>query len=110
MSKEGIFSVFSLHNTEISAYIIYIFAQCLMPETVELQIEEVSEAALVERIRLRKVKAAVDMYDQLVQAGRRISRNRISDDTRLQFIYVVVRRLGEKLKICVSPSCIYSRF
>ncbi|XP_060783415.1 small ribosomal subunit protein mS39 isoform X1 [Neoarius graeffei] len=42
---------------------------CLMPETVELQIEEVSQAALVERIRLRKVKAAVDMYDQLVQAA-----------------------------------------
>lgn len=49
-----------------------------MPETVELQIEEVSEAALVERIRLRKVKAAVDMYDQLVQAGGRISQKRIS--------------------------------
>lgn len=49
-----------------------------MPETVALQIEEVSEAALVERIRLRNVKAAVDMYDQLVQAGRKISQNRIS--------------------------------
>ncbi|XP_048087031.1 pentatricopeptide repeat domain-containing protein 3, mitochondrial [Alosa alosa] len=42
---------------------------CLMPETFQLQIEEVSEAALVERILLRKVKAAVDMYDQLVQSG-----------------------------------------
>lgn len=49
-----------------------------MPETVKLQIEEVSEAALVERIRLRKVMAAVDMYDQLVQAGRRISQDGIS--------------------------------
>lgn len=60
--------------------------QCLMPETMELQIEEVSEAALVERIRLRKVKAAVDMYDQLVQAGRKISQNRIPHNTSLQFI------------------------
>lgn len=40
-----------------------------MPETVEPQIEEVSEAALVERIQLRKVGAAVDLYDQLLQAG-----------------------------------------
>lgn len=44
--------------------------QCLMPETMELRIEEVSEAALLERIMLRKVKAAVDMYDQLLQAGK----------------------------------------
>lgn len=41
-----------------------------MPETMELCIEEVSEAALLERIMLRKVKAAVDMYDQLLQAGK----------------------------------------
>lgn len=64
---------------------MFVLWQCLMPETVELQIEEVSQAALVERIRLRKVKAAVDMYDQLVQAGRRISQNRISHNTQLQF-------------------------
>ncbi|KAL0973945.1 hypothetical protein UPYG_G00213280 [Umbra pygmaea] len=42
---------------------------CLMPETMELRIEDVCEAALLERIKLRKVKAAVNMYDQLLQAG-----------------------------------------
>lgn len=40
-----------------------------MPETVSLRLEEVSEEALKERIHLRKVTAAVDMYDQLLQAG-----------------------------------------
>ncbi|XP_034545147.1 pentatricopeptide repeat domain-containing protein 3, mitochondrial [Notolabrus celidotus] len=42
---------------------------CLMPETVSLCLEEVSEDALKERIKLRKVKAAVEMFDQLLQAG-----------------------------------------
>uniref|UniRef100_A0A7N8YM63 Small ribosomal subunit protein mS39 n=1 Tax=Mastacembelus armatus TaxID=205130 RepID=A0A7N8YM63_9TELE len=42
---------------------------CLMPETVSLRLEEVSEEALKERISLSKVTAAVDMYDQLLQAG-----------------------------------------
>uniref|UniRef100_A0A671SAH1 Small ribosomal subunit protein mS39 n=1 Tax=Sinocyclocheilus anshuiensis TaxID=1608454 RepID=A0A671SAH1_9TELE len=46
---------------------------CLMPETLEAQIEEASEAALIERIRMRKVKAAVDLYDQLLQAGTSVS-------------------------------------
>uniref|UniRef100_A0A671NUL3 Small ribosomal subunit protein mS39 n=1 Tax=Sinocyclocheilus anshuiensis TaxID=1608454 RepID=A0A671NUL3_9TELE len=46
---------------------------CLMPETLEAQIEEVSEAALIERIHMRKVKAAVDLYDQLQQAGTPVS-------------------------------------
>uniref|UniRef100_A0A3Q1FGI5 Small ribosomal subunit protein mS39 n=1 Tax=Acanthochromis polyacanthus TaxID=80966 RepID=A0A3Q1FGI5_9TELE len=46
---------------------------CLMPETVSLCLEEVSEEALKERINLRKVTAAVDMYDQLVQAGTAVS-------------------------------------
>lgn len=40
-----------------------------MPEHFEPQIEDVSEAALQERIKLRKVKASVDMFDQLLQAG-----------------------------------------
>ena len=40
-----------------------------MPEYFEPQIEGVSEAALQERIKLRKVKASVDMFDQLLQAG-----------------------------------------
>lgn len=44
-------------------------SQCLMPEYFEPQIEDVSEAALKERIKLKKVKAAVDMFDQLLQAG-----------------------------------------
>ncbi|KAF5896940.1 pentatricopeptide repeat domain-containing protein 3, mitochondrial [Clarias magur] len=60
---------------------------CLMPETVELQIEEVSEAALVERIRLRKVKAAVDMYDQLVQAGTTMSMDLTNDLLDLICLY-----------------------
>ncbi|XP_054453669.1 pentatricopeptide repeat domain-containing protein 3, mitochondrial [Anoplopoma fimbria] len=46
---------------------------CLMPETVTLLIEEMSEEALKERISLRKVTAAVDMYDQLLQAGTAVS-------------------------------------
>lgn len=40
-----------------------------MPETLEARIEDLSEAALTERIELRKVRAAVDLYDQLLQAG-----------------------------------------
>ncbi|CAO2605382.1 Pentatricopeptide repeat domain-containing protein 3, mitochondrial, partial [Lemmus lemmus] len=46
---------------------------CLMPESFEPQIEDVSEAALKERIRLRKVKASVDLFDQLLQAGTTVS-------------------------------------
>lgn len=46
---------------------------CLMPEYFEPQIEDVSEAALKERIKLRKVKASVDMFDQLLQAGTTVS-------------------------------------
>ena len=40
-----------------------------MPESVGVQIEEVSEEALRERVKLRKVTAAVTLYDQLLQAG-----------------------------------------
>ncbi|XP_067838448.1 small ribosomal subunit protein mS39 [Heptranchias perlo] len=46
---------------------------CLMPEQLEPLINEVSESALKERIQLRKVKASVDLYDQLVQAGTPVS-------------------------------------
>ncbi|CAN9514673.1 unnamed protein product [Ophioblennius macclurei] len=46
---------------------------CLMPESVSLRLEEVSEEALKERISLRKVTAAVDMFDQLQQAGTEVS-------------------------------------
>ncbi|XP_038157381.1 pentatricopeptide repeat domain-containing protein 3, mitochondrial [Cyprinodon tularosa] len=46
---------------------------CLMPESVALRLEEVSEAALRERISLRKVSAAVEMYDQLLQSGTPVS-------------------------------------
>ncbi|XP_017392121.1 pentatricopeptide repeat domain-containing protein 3, mitochondrial isoform X2 [Cebus imitator] len=46
---------------------------CLMPEYFEPQIEDVSEAALKERIKLRKIKASVDMFDQLLQAGTTVS-------------------------------------
>lgn len=44
-----------------------------MPEAVSLQLEEISEEALKERISLRKVGAAVDMYDQLLQSGAAVS-------------------------------------
>ncbi|XP_030693311.1 small ribosomal subunit protein mS39 isoform X1 [Globicephala melas] len=46
---------------------------CFMPEYFEPQIEDISEAALQERIKLRKVKASVDMFDQLLQAGTTVS-------------------------------------
>lgn len=46
---------------------------CLMPETVSLRLEEVSEEALKERISLRRVTAAVDMFDQLLQDGKTVS-------------------------------------
>ncbi|XP_028271641.1 small ribosomal subunit protein mS39 [Parambassis ranga] len=46
---------------------------CLMPETVSLHLEDVSEEALKERIKLRRSAAAVDMYDQLLQAGTVVS-------------------------------------
>ncbi|XP_051010674.1 pentatricopeptide repeat domain-containing protein 3, mitochondrial [Acomys russatus] len=46
---------------------------CLMPEYFEPQIEDVSEAALKERIKLKKVKASVDLFDQLLQAGTVVS-------------------------------------
>ncbi|KAJ8269416.1 hypothetical protein COCON_G00120230 [Conger conger] len=52
---------------------------CLMPENLEPQIEEVCEAALVERIKLMKVKAAVDMYDQLLQNGTVVSTDSTND-------------------------------
>lgn len=40
-----------------------------MPESIAVQLEEVSEEALKERVKLRKVTAAVTLYDQLMQAG-----------------------------------------
>ncbi|XP_030046922.1 small ribosomal subunit protein mS39 isoform X2 [Microcaecilia unicolor] len=46
---------------------------CLMPETLQPQIEGVSEAALKELIQLRRVKSAVDMFDQLLQSGTTVS-------------------------------------
>lgn len=43
--------------------------QCLMPVTLTPQLEGVNEEALRERINLRMVKASVDLFDQLLQAG-----------------------------------------
>ncbi|XP_071313145.1 small ribosomal subunit protein mS39 isoform X2 [Trachinotus anak] len=60
---------------------------CLMPETVSLRLEEVSEEALKERINLRKVSAAVDMYDQLVQAGTAVSMETTHDLLDLICLY-----------------------
>ncbi|KAG8591159.1 hypothetical protein GDO81_000068 [Engystomops pustulosus] len=42
---------------------------CLMPESIQPQIEGISEEALGERIKLRRVKDSVDLFDQLVQGG-----------------------------------------
>ncbi|KAM6953304.1 small ribosomal subunit protein mS39 [Aplochiton taeniatus] len=52
---------------------------CLIPEDIEPRLEEVSEAALVERISLRKVKAAVEMYDLLLQSGTAVSMERTNE-------------------------------
>lgn len=41
----------------------------LMPENVQPRVEGISEEALTERIKLRKIKESVDLYDQLLQAG-----------------------------------------
>lgn len=46
---------------------------CLMPEYLEPRIEGVSEAALKERVKLKRVKASVDIFDQLLQAGTTVS-------------------------------------
>lgn len=46
---------------------------CLMPESVSPALDEVSEAALKERLSLRRVTAAVDMFDQLMQSGVTVS-------------------------------------
>ncbi|XP_026573088.1 pentatricopeptide repeat domain-containing protein 3, mitochondrial [Pseudonaja textilis] len=46
--------------------------QSLMPKTLVLELEEVSEVALKNLIQLRKVKASVNMFDQLLQAGTSI--------------------------------------
>ncbi|XP_040903378.1 pentatricopeptide repeat domain-containing protein 3, mitochondrial isoform X2 [Toxotes jaculatrix] len=60
---------------------------CLMPETVSLRLEEMSEEALKERISLRKVTAAVDMYDQLLQAGTAVSMETTHDLLDLICLY-----------------------
>ncbi|XP_029297173.1 small ribosomal subunit protein mS39 [Cottoperca gobio] len=60
---------------------------CLMPETVSLHLEELSEEALKERINLRRVTAAVDMYDQLMQAGTAVSTDTTHDLLDLICLY-----------------------
>ncbi|KAM8732557.1 small ribosomal subunit protein mS39 [Acanthopagrus schlegelii] len=60
---------------------------CLMPESVTLRLEEVSEEALKERISLRKVTAAADMYDQLMQAGTEVSMETTHDLLDLICLY-----------------------
>ncbi|XP_044303344.1 pentatricopeptide repeat domain-containing protein 3, mitochondrial isoform X1 [Varanus komodoensis] len=47
---------------------------CLMPEGFNIvQNEDMNESTLKNQIQLRKVKASVEMYDQLLQAGACIS-------------------------------------
>ncbi|XP_034038232.1 pentatricopeptide repeat domain-containing protein 3, mitochondrial [Thalassophryne amazonica] len=60
---------------------------CLMPDTLSLCIEEVSEEALKERIKLRRVRNAVDMYDQLLQAGTVLSMETIHELLDLICLY-----------------------
>nr|XP_033488912.1 pentatricopeptide repeat domain-containing protein 3, mitochondrial [Epinephelus lanceolatus] len=60
---------------------------CLMPETVSLLLEEVTEEALNERINLRRVTAAVDMYDRLLQAGTAVSMETTHDLLDLICLY-----------------------
>ncbi|XP_035525803.1 pentatricopeptide repeat domain-containing protein 3, mitochondrial [Morone saxatilis] len=60
---------------------------CLMPENLSLRLEEVSEEALKERISLRRVRAAVDMYDHLLQAGTAVSMETTHDLLDLICIY-----------------------
>ncbi|XP_076878848.1 small ribosomal subunit protein mS39 [Brachyhypopomus gauderio] len=60
---------------------------CLMPETLESQIAEVSEAALAECIQLRRVKASVDMFDQLMQIGTSVSLDITNDLLDLICLY-----------------------
>ncbi|XP_034078692.1 pentatricopeptide repeat domain-containing protein 3, mitochondrial-like, partial [Gymnodraco acuticeps] len=60
---------------------------CLMPETVSLLLEDVSEEALKERVRLRKVTAAVEMYDQLLQSGTAVSMDTTYDLLDLICLY-----------------------
>ncbi|XP_018525818.1 pentatricopeptide repeat domain-containing protein 3, mitochondrial [Lates calcarifer] len=60
---------------------------CLMPKTVSLHLEEVSEEALKERINLRRVTAAVDMYDQLLQTGTAVSMETTHDLLDLICLY-----------------------
>jgi len=74
-----------------------------MPETVSLRLEEVSEDALKERIGLRKVGAAVDMYDQLLQAGE-ISLSHTHTHTHVLYpTYVTVNPPHHLLFFLVSP-------
>uniref|UniRef100_A0A3P8WXT6 Small ribosomal subunit protein mS39 n=1 Tax=Cynoglossus semilaevis TaxID=244447 RepID=A0A3P8WXT6_CYNSE len=60
---------------------------CLMPQTVSVRLEEVSEEALKERISLRKVSAATDMYDQLLQSGTNVSMETTHDLLDLICLY-----------------------
>ncbi|CAL1614386.1 unnamed protein product [Knipowitschia caucasica] len=60
---------------------------CLMPQSVSLVLEEVSEAALRERLSLRRVSAAVDMYDQLLQSGQTVSMETTHDLLDLICLY-----------------------
>ncbi|KAH0627021.1 hypothetical protein JD844_002383, partial [Phrynosoma platyrhinos] len=58
---------------------------CLMPKKLALQLEEVSEDALKNRIQLRQVKASVDMYDQLLQAVCFFQNNRENSNAERVF-------------------------
>uniref|UniRef100_A0A7N6AVU1 Small ribosomal subunit protein mS39 n=1 Tax=Anabas testudineus TaxID=64144 RepID=A0A7N6AVU1_ANATE len=70
-----------------NSYFFFFNCVCLMPETVSPCLEEVSEEALKERINLRKVTAAVDMYDQLLQAGTAVSMETTHDLLDLICLY-----------------------
>ncbi|XP_072296138.1 small ribosomal subunit protein mS39 [Eucyclogobius newberryi] len=60
---------------------------CLMPDSVSPLLDEASEAALKERIALRRVSAAVDAYDRLLQSGQTVSMETTHDLLDLICLY-----------------------
>lgn len=73
-----------------------------MPDTVSLHLEEVSEEALKERINLRKVTAAVDMYDQLLQAGENTEHTPLYNICSLSLFYKCYWNFTKSLQFNLS--------
>uniref|UniRef100_A0A671FVB8 Uncharacterized protein n=1 Tax=Rhinolophus ferrumequinum TaxID=59479 RepID=A0A671FVB8_RHIFE len=65
--------IINSHPKYFQKEIAELHISCLMPAYFEPQIEDISEAALREQIKLKKVKASVDMFDHFLQAGTTVS-------------------------------------